>query len=258
MSQTRSSASQLYLAAACFTVAAFVMNSAALLFDDRLFYGVAIWDKPLKFWASIGIQFATLGLLLPLASPASQKGRLTLTLTVICIISGLSETFYIAAQAARGKASHFSTASALEVHLYHLMGVGAVLLVVASFVLGVQISRSGKPWTGLRWGASLGLIIGSVLTLFTAGFMSGQPSHYFGIALGAASDANGVPIVGWSLSLPDLRPPHFVATHMMQGLPLVGLIADRFTPQYVKPLVFGSSLIAVMLVAGLFARAVTL
>jgi hypothetical protein len=138
------------------------------------------------------------------------------------------------------------------------MGVGAVLLVVASFVLGVQISRSGKPWSGLRWGASLGLIIGSVLTLFTAGFMSGQPSHFFGIALGAASDANGLPIVGWSLSLPDLRPPHFVATHFMQALPVVGLLADKFADLHIKPLVFGSAFIGVILVVGLFARAVTM
>jgi hypothetical protein len=258
MIATRSSSSQLYLAAACFAAAAFFVNSSAMLFDDRLFNGVGVWDKPLKFWTSIGIQFATLGLLLPLASEVSQKGGLTRWLTVSCVIAGFYETFYIAAQAARGKASHFSTASALEVHLYHLMGVGAVLLVVASFVLGIQICRSGKAWTGLRWGAALGLIIGSVLTLFTAGFMSGQPSHYLGIALGAATDANGLPVVGWSLSLPDLRPPHFVATHMMQALPIVGLLADRFAAQHGKTLVFGSAAISILLVAGLFARAVTI
>jgi hypothetical protein len=258
MTAIRSPSSQLYLAAACFAAAAFFMNSSAMLFDDRLFNGAAIWDKPLKFWASIGIHFATLGLLLPLAPEASQKGLLTRSVAAVCVIAGLFETFYITTQAARGRASHFSTGTALEVHLYHLMGVGAVLLVVASFVLGSQICRSRKPWTGVRWGAALGLIMGSVLTLLTAGFMSGQPSHYFGIALGAASDGNGLPLVGWSLSLPDLRPPHFVATHMMQALPIVGLFADRFAPQHGKALVFGSAVVAILLVAGLFVRAVTM
>jgi hypothetical protein len=258
MTKARPTSPQLYTAAACFTLAALLVNSTALLFDERLFNGAAIWAKPLKFWASTGLHFATLGLLLQLASTASQKSRLTRFVTITCIIAGFFETFYITGQAARGKASHFSSASAMEVHLYHLMGLGAVLLVVASFVVGIQICRSGKPWTGLRWGGALGLIIGSVLTFITAGFMSGQPSHYFGLALGAASDVNGLPIVGWSLSLPDLRPPHFFATHMMQALPIVGLFADKFAARHSKALVFGSALVGTIIVAGLFARAVSL
>lgn len=252
------STSQVYLAAACFAFAALFINSSAILFDERLFNGAAIWSKPLKFWASIGIHFATLGVLLPLASVSSQTSRATRSLAILCIIAGLFETIYIAEQAARGRASHFSTASPLEGHLYHLMGVGAVSLVVVSFVLGVQIARSGKPWTGLKWGAVLGLIIGSVLTLITAGFMSGQGSHYLGMALGAASDAGGLPLVGWSLKLPDLRPPHFAATHMMQGLPLIGFLADKFVPRHSKTLVFTGAVFSILLVTGLFARAVTL
>lgn len=258
MRTARPTSPQLYIAAACFTLAALLINSTALLFDERLFNGAAIWAKPLKFWASTGLHFATLGLLLQLASAASQKSRLTRFVTITCIVAGFFETFYITGQAARGKASHFSTASAMEVHLYHLMGLGAVLLVIASFVVGIQIARSATPWSGLKWGAVLGLIIGSVLTLITAGFMSGQPSHYFGLAVGAASDANGLPIIGWSLSLPDLRPPHFVATHMMQALPIIGLLADKFADLHIKRLVFGSALIGIIVVVGLFARAVTM
>jgi hypothetical protein len=258
MTETRSPMSQLYLAAACFTVAGFVLNSSAMLFDERLFNGEGIWVKPLKFWLSTSLHFATLGLLLPLASMASQKSRLTLVVVLSCIIAGLYETFYIAGQAARGTASHFNRDTALELNLYYLMGVGAVLLVVASFVLGIQICRSGKPWTGLRWGAALGLIIGSVLTLITAGFMSTQPSHFMGTALNAASDANGIPVIGWSLTLPDLRPPHFVATHIMQALPVVGLLADKFMPSRAKFVVIISAVAGTLLVAGIFARAVTL
>ena len=250
--------SQLYLAAACFTIAAFFLNSSAILFDERLFNGVGIWDKPLKFWFSTSLHFATLGLLMPLASMASQKSRLTLVVTLTCIIAGLFETFYISAQAMRGRASHFNHDTALELNLYYLMGAGAVVLVIASFVLGVQICRSEKRWTGLQMGAALGLIIGSVLTLFTASFMSVQPSHFMGTALSAASDAHGIPFVGWSLSLPDLRPPHFVATHMMQALPIVGLLADKFAPKNRKTLVIGSALAGTILVIGLFARAVTM
>jgi hypothetical protein len=258
MRPARSPMSQLYLAAACFTIAGFSLNSSAMLFDERLFNGEGIWVKPLKFWLSTSLHFVTLGLLLPLASEASQKSQLSLIVTPSCIIAGLFETFYIAAQAMRGRASHFNRETAVELNLYYLMGAGAVILVVASFVLGIQICRSGKPWSGLRLGAALGLIIGSVLTLSTASFMSVQSSHFMGIALGAASDADGLPIVGWSLSLPDMRPPHFVATHMMQALPIVGLLTDKFAPKNAKSLVIASALAGTMLVIGLFARALTM
>jgi len=36
-----------------------------------------------------------------------------------------------------------------------------------------------------------------------------------------------IPVVGWSREVGDLRIPHFIATHMMQILPLLGLFLDK-------------------------------
>ena len=36
-----------------------------------------------------------------------------------------------------------------------------------------------------------------------------------------------VPLLGWSLAVGDLRPAHFLATHAMQILPLLGLWLTR-------------------------------
>ena len=37
-----------------------------------------------------------------------------------------------------------------------------------------------------------------------------------------------IQLLGWSREVGDLRIPHFIATHMMQLLPLLGWLLDRF------------------------------
>ncbi len=41
------------------------------------------------------------------------------------------------------------------------------------------------------------------------------------------NNAEGLPITGWSTTGGDLRVPHFLATHLMQALPMAGWLADR-------------------------------
>ncbi len=62
------------------------------------------------------------------------------------------------------------------------------------------------------------------MTLAIGGYLGSQASHWIG---GDLTDATGMPLTGWSTTGGDLRPAHFLATHMMQVLPVVGLLADR-------------------------------
>ena len=39
-----------------------------------------------------------------------------------------------------------------------------------------------------------------------------------------------MPITGWSLTVGDLRPAHFLATHMMQAVPIFGVVAAWLLP----------------------------
>jgi hypothetical protein len=203
---------------------------ALLLVDPRQLNGISVWAKPIKFQLSLAVHFATLAWLVQLVTPAAA-GRVALRLG--CVIAGgaaLFEILYITLQAARGRASHFNAETPLELALYQVMGVGAVLIVANAIQAGWVIRRHSRPeiGAGFREGASLGLILGGIATLLTAGVLgSGEiagPGHWVG---GIRSDVGGLPLLGWSQSGGDLRVPHFFATHLTQILPLLGLLADR-------------------------------
>jgi hypothetical protein len=245
-----------WLSAAAFMAALFVAMAPALYFDGRLFNGAPIWDKPLKFSLSLSIHFLTLAALVQLL-PAEKRGGPAIGFAVVTsIVSGVLEVFYIALQAARGRASHFNYESALEGGLYALMGLGAVLLVLAAFILGLRIAGTkAAPPSGLRDGAILGLIFGPILTLIVAGYMSSSGSHFVNAAL--ASDQDGVFLFGWSTAHGDLRPAHFFALHMMQAAPLAGWLGDSLSPRAGSIAAFSAAAIFGMLSIAAFAIALS-
>jgi hypothetical protein len=231
----------------------------AVLFDDRQLNGVSVWDKPLKFEAALVVHLVTLGLMATLFTVEAGRQRLVRWAYQITAFASVAEIAYIVLQAARGRASHFNSATELEFVLYLAMGVGAVSLVVAASAIGYALLNGAKPSIGhgLHTGSAWGLMLGGVATLLVAGVLSsgliGGPGHWVG---GIHSDAAGLPLTGWSTTGGDLRVPHFFATHMMQALPLLGLFADRFFPRHATTVVGAGALTLVGLVVLTFAEAV--
>ncbi len=222
----------------------------ALGLDDRLLNEITVWAKPIKFQASLVLLLGTLILLVPLAPPTRGIARACLV-----IVAGATfEIAYITLQAARGRASHFNDDTPVEAMMYRAMGAVVVVVVIAVGWIGWRIWRSRpRPGAeGLRQGAAIGLMLGALLTLLTAGFLSSGGGHWVG---GAATDAGGLPLFGWSRSGGDLRVPHFFATHVMQALPLLGLAADRLAPRRAVPLVRAGAVLGVLVVAATFAQA---
>ncbi len=217
---------RVWLMSVLFLVAVTIVLMPAYYLDGRVLDSAPIWAKPIKFSVSLTMHFLTLVLL---AKQLGCRHRAGITLTFFgyaAVASMLLEQLYITIQAARGRQSHFNGETDFEALMFSVMGVGAVFLVLASFVLGLMIWKYGKKnHSGLRLGSILGLILGSVLTLYYGMAMGNIPSqsHLIGEAV---SNAN-VPLMGWSREVGDLRIPHFLATHMMQILPLTGLIFDR-------------------------------
>jgi hypothetical protein len=231
--------------------------------DPRMLNDISVWVKPTKFALSLTLHFATLAWAVGLLTPAWRQGAYMRRSFLLALGAGFFEMAYISLQAARGRASHFNEATPTEAVLYAVMGVGAVLLVAVSFDLGRRILKSPRPNVGIgvRLGAGIGLTLGSVATLLTAGLLGsgavpvalGYPEgHWVG---GSLSDAGGLPLLGWSTTGGDLRVPHFFATHIMQALPLLGWLADRFRPHQAQRLVWMGAVLLVAMVIATFVQA---
>ncbi|MFN0024446.1 MAG: hypothetical protein ACKVS5_11170 [Parvularculaceae bacterium] len=250
------SAGLAWIAAAAFMAALFVTIAPAQVFDARLFNGAPIWDKPLKFSLSLGLHFLTLAALLQIL-PQERRGGPAIAFAVLTsIAAGIFEIAYIALQAARGEASHFNYETPMSIAIYGAMGVGAVLLILAAFILGLRIAstKDVQP-SGLLDGAILGLIFGPVLTLIVAGFMSQYGSHFVGPP--EASDSGGIFLFGWSTANGDLRPAHFFALHMMQAAPIAGWLGDQVSPRAGSVLAFAAAAVFGLLSIAAFAIALS-
>jgi Domain of unknown function (DUF4281) len=241
------------------TIAILCINGLSAYFDERLLNGINIWIKPIKFDVSFLIYLATFAWALRLMSVELRAKKTVIASVWVGSLCGLFEIIYIALQAARGRASHFNYSTSIEVALYGLMGLAAIAMVVSTFIVGLTLwrERSSVGRNSAEYlGMSMGLMLGSVLTVITAltlgsGAVDG-PGHWVG---GIKSDANGIWLLGWSTTGGDLRVSHFFATHLMQAIPLVGLIVDRMIVPRGHLLVMVGALIGVAVVVLTFMQA---
>jgi hypothetical protein len=226
----------------------------AMALDARLFQGISVWIKPLKFHAALVVYLLTLACFARFAS-AEVRGRpgwrwheRAVVLAVVL------ELIWIGGAAALGTRSHFNHSTPLASALYASMGVAAVVLTSASATLAWALHRhpAGNASPAVRTGLVWGLGLTMVLTLVTAQTLSGMGSHWIG---GTASDAEGLFPFGWSRDGGDLRAAHFLATHAMHAVPLAALACARlFGPAARAPVRF-AALAYVGLVALVFGQA---
>jgi hypothetical protein len=246
------------LATMLFCVAFLPVTWASYLMDERLVNGINVWIKPLKFQLSLAVHFLTLALMFNLLTERARNFRHVRWALYAAAASCVFEIVYITLQSARGRASHFNLETEIESVLYMVMGVGSLLLTLAPIVLGIQIWRNGRPdiGAGLKRGAILGLVLGGIATIVTAGFMSSSFIVETGRWMnGVRNDANGIPLMGWSGTGGDLRVSHFFALHLMQALPVLGLMADRWAKGRENTVVFAGVAVWLALVTGTFVQA---
>jgi hypothetical protein len=199
--------------------------SAALVFDVRLFQGESPWIKPLKFALSLTMYLGTLAWAaryLPNRVRDARWFRVYQWLVLGCIAA---EMLWIGGAALFATGSHFNVASPAMSTLYGLMGVAAVTLTSAAAFYGALIWRhSDAPETSM---IGLSFIATFVATVIVAGYMSSTLGHHVAVPETGAR----LPIVGWSAEVGDLRVAHFLATHIMQIVPLAWfMLATIRTP----------------------------
>jgi hypothetical protein len=197
--------------------------------DRRLLAGANVWSKPFHFALSLAIHFATFAVIARcLPADERQRGWMVAT-AAVSAAAGACELAYIALQAARGRHSHFNTSTPVEAVAAALMGVGALIVISPAVVLGLAMALSppGAWSAAVIVGTVSGLIGGAVLTVVTASQMGAARSHF---ARGKPGSGRTMPVTGWSLDGADLRPSHFLATHMMQAVPIASLVAAQTLP----------------------------
>ncbi|MEM6474819.1 MAG: hypothetical protein AAF687_01490 [Pseudomonadota bacterium] len=217
---------RLNLTLAIFMFASFIVFIPAWLLDTRMLDSAAVWTKPQKFNISLGLHFLTIAVLLQLVPRDVRSGPVLLIFSYLAAGALLIEFFWVSLQAAQAKRSHFNFDSQFEALMYALMGLGAFLLMTIALALAVQIWRKGdRSRRGLWLGSIVGLTIAFFTTLYF-GFTMSSTSRYVGAPLEGGGAT--VPFFGWSREYGDLRPAHFVSLHMMQTVPFVGWLADRY------------------------------
>ena len=194
----------------------------ALWLDTRLFQGVNVWIKPIKFQIALSVYLLSLAYFarwLPLGLTDRLAYRLYTKLVVFTIIA---EMAWIAGAAMFGIASHFNFDIPLMAVLYGVMGIFAVTLTSVTLVYGIAIFRNQhtglKP--AIKVSIALGLCLTFLLTVPIAGHLSSTTTQFIGTPITGAR----VPIIGWSREVGDLRAGHFFATHAMHFIPLLGVI----------------------------------
>lgn len=237
-------AEQLWWIATAVFFLSFLVMWLVSLGDGRQLDGATVWAKPMKFALSAALHFATLAIVTHSLSADWKNGNILVILAVASVIVGVGEVGYIAFQADRLQASHFNISTPFYTAMYSLMAFGAVVLVAASGAVGIAAALDGNASLSapVRLAIAIGLIAGTVLTLITASRLGSNMSHHVGVE---AAEALRMPITGWSLTVGDLRPAHFFATHMMQSVPLVGVIAAWLLPS-------GVAIAAILLFAALW------
>lgn len=192
--------------------------------DDREVLGVDVWIKPTKFFVSIGVYALTLAWASGFLTDEQRNGRLARSVIVVTVGAGALEQVIITVRAALGQQSHFNVGTPADAAWYTLMGAGAVLLTSTAAVTGLQVWRSGVLHGARRIGWAAGLFVGGTMGGLTGAIMSSHDGHWVGTA---GSDRDGLPFLGWSTTVGDLRIAHFLGLHAMFVLPVIGWAADR-------------------------------
>ena len=199
---------------ALFMAMAMLPTLVALGLDERMFRGVSIWAKPLKFMASLSLFAISTAWFMGLL-PAAQRARTALRLVVwTIVIAGTAEVAYISLQAALGQASHYNTSSLFHKVAYQLMGLGALSLMLTQPLLAWQIAKHGATNLNPAWRDAV--VLGLAMT-FVLGVGAAAP-----LASAQPPAGPGLPVLGWQLGGGDLRPAHFIGSHAQQFIPLLG------------------------------------
>ncbi|MCR2793841.1 hypothetical protein NQ156_12275 [Microbacterium sp. zg.Y625] len=218
----------LVLFAASMVVLAVVAAVAAVI-DQRQITGAGVWLKPLKFAVSGAIYTLTLAWLIGQV----RRGRRVADRAGTWVVVALSiEILLIFALAAAAETSHFNISTPWHTTVWAIMAASIALVWVMTLLIAIAVVRNPGPDPARTFAARSGIILaliglglGFLMTLPTAGQLDDFQGIVGAHAVGVPDGGPGLPLLGWSTTGGDLRIPHFIGMHALQVIPLalVGL-----------------------------------
>ncbi len=225
----RSFAEGIFFLVAIAMCAALIDTALLWAVDTRTIDGLSVWAKPMKFELALALHAGTLGLVVARMGPSYRYGKPVTLVASAFFLACLVEMGWIIGQGAQGLHSHFNDSSALHRVMFSVMALCAVVITGAAGMVGLLVwrDRDYRAAIPVKAGIVLGLLGGTVLTIFTAFAIGGHGGPYTGAV--PAIDARMF-LTGWSRTGGDLRVAHFLATHMIQAIPLIAIIACLLAP----------------------------
>ncbi len=194
--------------------------------DSTVVNGVSVWDKPAKF----ALSFLAFGPALLWLFSHMEPTKVIRRCLGVLGWSMVAEIVLIFTQSARGTASHFNKATALDSAIYRGMSVGVGIFALAGIITGVVLARKQLGTNALALATKLAVVMmtaGGMLGFAMTRTMEGQVDGGDTIGshtVGAADNGVGIPFLGWSTEFGDLRVAHFLGLHSLHFIPLAALL----------------------------------
>jgi hypothetical protein len=223
-----------------FSLLTILGSSLGLLFDPRLteILGTPTWVKTFKFAVSMLLYSASLIWLVGLT-----KDRIAFWAGQIIGILMSLELIVIIIQGFRAVPMHYNISGGFDTLLWDIMSITIMFVMLMFIVLIVRVWQKLRDAPVVMWAIRLGLVLtilgffqGSLMTQGTPEQISAKLGGQRLELLGAHTVGNssltpdvgaGLPLLGWSTQYGDLRIGHFVGTHALQIIPLLGLWLSR-------------------------------
>jgi hypothetical protein len=204
-----------------------VVSLVARVLDNTIVNGVSVWDKPIKF----SLSFLAFGPMLLWLFSRVKSTRIVRYGVGVLGWSMVVEGSLIFLQSVRGVASHFNNTTSFNAAVYRGMAAGVGIFSLAGVIMGLLMARKALPKDALGLATKIAvpmMTFGAILAFSMTVPKPGQ-IEAGGKILGAHTvdgryGGTGLPLLGWSTEVGDLRVAHFIGLHSLQFVPLVALL----------------------------------
>ncbi|WP_242187789.1 hypothetical protein [Sphingomonas sp. CARO-RG-8B-R24-01] len=210
------------------------LGAVWMLLDRRTIGRERVALKPTKFALSIAVYLLTIGWMLTYVRPERLGSGLIRLIVWGLLVSVALEFLCIAAQAVRGRRSHFNRATPLDGAIS--VGMGVLTVPFVGLLLPLAWEIAARPRVDATPVMVAAIIAGLVLTLVLGALTGvGMARNSLALAEAAARGARMTPDERRRTGL-RLRLAHFCGIHALQAIPLIAAVAARFAGQAAAPL----------------------